>query len=211
MSTTKAPVKGNKTTEIVLGSAAMKLSSAVTAVLAAVEVVKGLDEKAQDSTLLVTNLEDKIGGLEQDYKNKVAQSKIELQQAYESDKESFVDLYLKQKNLQTINSTELEELNNKVTKFDQILADTVSKEVGKAVGIEKSNSASALKVATLEFTAKEAQNTAEITQLKNQVTFMTEQVTMWKTALEDERKAGVERAKAGSIGTLNVGATQQGR
>ena len=60
-------------------------------------------------------------------------------------------------------------------------------------------------MAKLEFEKKEADNKAAITQLTDKVKFLEEQVGYWKEALEEERKAGVERSKASSIGTLNVG------
>lgn len=204
MSVTKKPV-GNKTTEVILGSAAAKIQAAVVSLNSAIEVVGKLDEKANESVLQVSNLEDKIGALTQDLANKTAQNKIEVEQAYNADKEAFVDKYLHERKLETIDANELEELKDKVARAEENTANAVRSAVGTAVGIEQSKSASALKIAELGFAAKEAQNTAEINQAKSQIKFLEEQVQMWKGALDDERKAGVERSKAGAVGTINVG------
>lgn len=207
--TAKAPVakKGNKTTEIIVGAAAMKLEGAVKGILAAVDEVTKLEVKAQETTLKVVDLEDKVGGLEQDLQNKIAQNKIEIKNQYETDKETFVSEYLHENNMTMVETPEFDRLSTLVRDAAQNEAAAVSKAVNAATGALKSAHESEKKVMELEYKTKEANNIAEMQQLKNQAKFMEEQVAHWKGALDDERKAGVERAKAASIGTLNVGAS----
>lgn len=209
MSTTtqKPAAKGNRTTEIIIGSAAAKLETAVKAMNTAVVEVGKLEEKAQAHTLKVTDLEDKIGSLEQDLKNKTAQNKIELQQAYDADQKAFADKYLQSQGMTAIGTDELEELKADLEEATDKMSENVNKAVGAATSALKKEHDAADALAKMTFEKKEAENTAKITQLEAQVKFLTEQVGYWKKALEDERAAGVERAKASSIGTLNVGSS----
>lgn len=208
----KAPAKkGNKTTEIIIGAGAAKLATAVAALSTVVEVINRLPETVQENVLKVTDLEDKIGALKQDLENKTAQNKIELQQSYDADRKTFVDKWLNEESMVAVDSSEYREMEEKLEKVEETLNRTVTTEVAKAVNIEKNNSAGALRILQLEHEKKEAANVAEIAQLKNQNKFLEEQMGFWKTALDEERKAGTERAKAASINTLNVGGTTQGR
>jgi hypothetical protein len=208
-----APKKaaGNKTTEIIVGTAAMKLGTALTGISAAMTEVAKLGETAQKMTLEVTDLEDKIGGLKQDLENKKSQNKIDLQQAYDSDKKAFVETYCKAEGVILVEDAEYKNLQAELETVTKGMEQKIAQEVGKAVGIEKANSANALKIATLENEKKEAGNTAEITQLKAQNKFLEDQVNHWKTMLDNQMKAETERAKYGAINTLNVGGTTQGR
>ena len=201
--------KGNKTTEIIVGAAANKLSTAVKGLNSAIEEVGKLEVKAQDYTLQISDLEDKIGGLKQDLQNKVAQNKIELQQQYDTDKKAFAVKWLTENDMIFILNDELTKLKESLVEAQMNVEEKVSKAVGAATGALKSDYVNQLKLTTLEHEKKEADNSAKITQQESQIKFLNEQVVMWKTALEDERRASVERAKA-SIGTLNIGG-QQGR
>lgn len=214
MSEVKAAAKkavGNKTTEIIVGTAASKLATAVAGFKAVIEQVGGLEELAGQGILKVSDLEDKIGGLEQDLKNKTAQNKIDLQQQYDTDKEVFVQKYCNENGMTTVKTEEYEELKDSLEEATTNMEANIAKEVGKAVGIEKNNSANALKVAELEAKAKDATNVATIAQLKEQVTFLTSQCKILNESLTAEREAGIKRAQAASISTLNIGGTTQGR
>ena len=213
MAEAKTPAKkvGNKTTEIIVGSAAMSLSSAVKNVMAAVEQVKTLENTSQTMTLKVSDLEDKIGGLEQDLKNKTEQNKIEIKNQFEADKKSFVDTYLTEKKMSCIDTAELTTLRTSLSKAEDNKNAEIQKAVAFAVGAAKKDSDNAAKVATLEHEKKEAANAAEISQLKAQNKFLEDQVSHWKTMLEKQMTQETERAKHGAINTLNVGSPNQGR
>jgi molecular chaperone GrpE (heat shock protein) len=213
MENVKTPVAkkvGNKTTEIIVGTAVSKLTTVVKGINDAVQEVNKLETRIQDGTLKVTDLEDKIGGLEQDFKNKVAQSKIELEQAYTANRESFVGQFLAEKKMAMIPSKELGDLQLKLEEATSKVEDAVSKAVGIATGTMKSAHANEIKIANLEHEKKEANNMAEITQLKAQNKFLEDQVSHWKNMLDAQVKAETERAKYGAINTLNVG-TPTGR
>lgn len=197
--------KGNKTTEIVIGAGAAKLESAIKTLLQVAPEIEKLSKITQEGTLEVVNLEDKIGGLKQDLTNKTAQNKIELQQAYDADQALFAEKYLQANNLTAIKGEELSELQDKLMDATDNLETNVAKAVNGATSAMKKEHENAVAIAKLEFEKKEAENNANLKQMGEQVKFLTEQVGYWKKALEDERTASVERAKAASIGTLNVG------
>lgn len=204
----KAPAKktvATRNTEIVLGSAAVKIAAGVKSLNEAVSLVNTLEQKAQDQTLIVVNLEDKIGGLEQDLKNKIAQNKIELDQAFTADQKSFVEKWMKENNMTCILVTDLNKLRTDLT----AATTDVDKQIAKAVAIAENSLKAAhlneMKIKELELSNKEANNTAKIAQLEAQNTFLQEQIDSYKEMLETQMKNETERAKYGQISTLNVG------
>lgn len=208
MSDVKTPVKkitGNKNTELVIGAAAQKLETAVKAIADAANTASKLQDTVQTATLQVVNLEDRIGGLEQEYKNKEAQAKISLQQAFDSNREGFVKSFLSEKGLTSLPGSELTELQAKLEKATKDVSQTVAAAVGAATGAMKITHENELKIKDLTNQTTAAENTARIKQLEEQNKFLTEQVQSWKDSLTAERAAGIERAKSGAINTLNVG------
>lgn len=211
---TKAPVAkkaliGNKSTEIIVGAAAAKLSTAVKGLSSVVEEIGKLDQRVLDSTLQVTNLEDKIGGLEQDLKNKTAQNKIELQNQYDTDRKAFVDKWLSENGFICTTQENLDELEEKLEAATTKMEDTIKKEVSAATGAMASKHNSELKILGLEHEKKEAANLAEIAQLKNQNAFLATQVDNWKLMLDKQVAAETSRAQYGAVHTINVGGDQR--
>lgn len=212
MSEVKAAKKvGNKTTEIIVGTAALKLGSALTNLSSAMTEVAKLGDTAQEMTLKVSDLEDKIGGLQQDLKNKTEQNKIELKNQYEADKKAYVDGWCKENGVVVVVENDYKTLQTDLVTATQKVEETVKKEVAKAVAIETAKAANDLKIAKLEAEKTQASNVAEIAQLKNQIAFMEKTNKMLEDSLTEERKASIERAKASAISTLNIGGTTQGR
>lgn len=210
MSTKQAvnTVKGNKTTEVVVGTAANKLAQALTGITTAVDSLKDFQEKIDQNTLKIVEQEDRMLNLEQDLKNKVAQNKIELNIQYQTDKKVFIDNYLQSEGLVAVSADTLTNLQTKLQKTIDEVEQSIKSEVGKAVGIERAKSTSDLKVAELEHKNALVANQSEIAQLKSQNSFLMEQVESWRNQLNSERSAATERAKASSIGSVNIGGPQ---
>jgi hypothetical protein len=111
-----------------------------------------------------------------------------------------------------VNTEEYQSILKQLEDLKNGVADTIKAEVNKAVAIEKANSANALKIAQLEHEKKEASNVSEISHLKSEVATYKAQAEIFKNQLDEQRKATVEVAKAGQIGTMNVGTgSQSGR
>lgn len=207
----KKATKGNKTTELIIGTASTKLTAAINGFQSAVETVNKLPEVVQEYTLKVTDLEDKIGGLEQDFKNKTAQNKIDIEQQYQADKLEFVGKWLKDNGVTTIDSQKLTDMETTISTNAATLEASVKQAEARATAIANSTATQNLKIQQLEHEKKEAANQAEIAQLKAQNAFLEKQCAGWEKALDAERAAATERAKYGAINTLNVGGTTQGR
>lgn len=200
MSDKSKKVVGNKSTEVIIGAAAGKLNGALQSILGAVKEAEKIGTLIEEGTLKVANLEVQVAEVGQDLANKKAQATLELKLAFEGDKQTFVNGYLQEKSLIAVPASELAAQQQKIAEVDA----AITREVGKAVGI--ANSANQSKIRELELTQKatEAENSARIKQQEEQIVFLKSQVEMWKGALDSERNAGVERAKAGAIGSVNV-------
>lgn len=202
---------GNKNTEILVGSAAAKLAAGITNLQSVIETVSKIGEIAGNHTLKVVELEDQIGGLKQEFENQKAQNKLELELQYKSDEKEFAEDYAKTAGLVFVVEKEYNKTKQELQDLNTNMETKIAQEVGKAKGMLEASHKSEMRVKDLELATKEAQTQAEVTQLKEQNTFLKGQVEHWMKALEEERKAGIERAKAASINTLNVGGTTQGR
>lgn len=211
---TKAPVAkkvlvGNKSTEITIGAAANKLSTAVKGMLSVVDELGKLDAGLLDRTLQITNLDDKIGGLEQDLKNKTAQNKIELQNQFDTDKKAFVDKWLADNGFVCTTEEEIIELKEKLEAATTDVEAAIKKEVSIVTNSMTAKHNSDLKILGLEHEKKEANNLAEISQLKSQNAFLATQVDNWKIMLDKQVAAETARAQYGAINTLNIGGDQR--
>lgn len=197
--------KGNKNTEIILGSAAIKLEAAVKSILGAAQEVSSLDSRAAECTLKVSDLEDQIGGLQSELSNQKAQNKFELDLQFKADKKSFAEMWLLENNMTYLPSNDLQDLKNKLAKATSEVSQTVNAAVGAATSSLNTKHEAELKMKGLEYQTSEATNLATISQLKAEVEIWKGQAASWQKALDAERTAGVERSKSGAIGTLNLG------
>jgi len=207
--TTKTPkAKGNKTTEAIIGSAALKLGSAVKSLTDAFKAAEGLEQLVEEGTLKVTNLESNIAELQNKLKQDKANASFELELAYKTDEKAFADKYLVDNGLKAVAESEWNNLNSQLKNVQETFDKRVSEETHKAIGAITKDHKNEMTIKEMEYRNKEAENLAAINQLKDKVAFLEDQVESWKAALDAERQAGVERAKASAIGTLNVGASK---
>jgi len=203
----KSKSVGNKTTEIVIGAAYLKLQAASKSLQEGVKQSEELVKIVEENTLKVTNLEDKIGALTTEYEEKRKKITFDLDLDYRSDKEKFVRNYVTENSLVLVKKEEYEDLNKKISDLSQGSQKAVNEALSSQKSqLEKDHKAE-ISILNSSFSAKEAENKATIESLKNQLAAALQSVEDWKKALDQERLAGIERAKASSIGTLNVGGT----
>ena len=198
-------VVGNKTTEILIGSSVAKLQMAVKGIHEAAELAKGLGTLVDEGTLKVTNLEQEIADLQQDLINKKAQARIELEQQFKQDQAELAQSYLDRQGKMAIDADDYNNLREQLANLKANKDKEIAAEVGKAKGMMEANYANQKKIYELEATTKEAEKTAQIKQLEQQVVFLNKQVADWQQAVASERAAGIERSKHGAVGTINVG------
>ncbi len=204
---TAKKVTGNKSSEMIIGMAASKLSSAVTQLVAAAAVVGQFEEKVKKGTLEIGNMEDQIGSLQQDFINRKAQIQIDTQLAYDANKKTFAEMWLAENGLVSVPGEELGKLHTDLANALQNTEATVKREVAIVTNRLTSDAKNAADLAAMQFKMTEAANVAKITNLEEKCKFLEAQVATYIAQLSAEREAGIKRQQAGSIGTLNVGNT----
>ena len=93
---------GTPKTETIIGTAASKLSKAVSDAKSVLEQVTGLEAIVEENTLKVTDLQQRIENLSTEYSQKKAEQEFELDLSYKTDKKEFAEKYLQEENLVAI-------------------------------------------------------------------------------------------------------------
>lgn len=204
MADVKGPRKGNKTTELIVGTAALKMQTASKNLNDAMVHAMKMTEVLETTTLKVSDMEQKIEDLAVEYGKRKSQAEFDLELEFKTNEKRFAENYLTSNNLLAVSNEEYNGLRDKYTILQQEFEQKLNAEINKSKGILENNYNNATKLKEAEFTAKEAQNAARITSLESQLTAAISQADQWRTALDDERKAGVQRAQASAVGNINV-------
>jgi hypothetical protein len=195
----KTAPKGTPKSEAILGTASVKLGSGVKALEEMVQTISKLPEQIADNLLIISDQENKIAEQALTLKNNIAQNKIELGQAYQADRASYVTEWLKDNGKVAIDETELDELREELSEAEKATDAAVKKEVAIVANSMTSKFAAEKREMELTFKAQEAQNVAQLAQKDEKIKFLEGQVQSWMDALTKEREASVERARASSI------------
>lgn len=204
MAAARTAKKTNVATETVIGSAAVSLTKAVGEINAAVGAVKGLEERSEELSLQVANKTVQIEELDAQYTEKLRQKDVEFGLQFKENSAKVVGEFLSSNGDVAIAKTELNALRKDLedTKANS------TKEAEKAVAIVanklKSEHESAIKLLESEHKGANIENTSKISSLETQNKFLESQLAKLYEQLDNERQASIERAKAGSIGAINV-------
>jgi hypothetical protein len=198
--------KGTPKTEAIVGAGVAKLEKLIQDATKIGSQFGELVKLSEEQSLKIAEAEQRLIDINTQAIELRRKQSVENEIAYQENKGEFVRQYLASKNLVPVSQQEYNDLTNEVTRLK---ADQV-KEISKAEAIIgntlKRNYEQDLKLKEQEYIAKEATNTATINQLKEKVTFLEGQVINWKQQLDAERTASVERAKASSVGAINLSA-----
>jgi chromosome segregation ATPase len=205
MAVSKPTKKATATTELVLGQAAQQITKAVTELNLATASIGKLSAQAEELTLQVANKEDAIAALEIAFKEKERQLNVDLDLSFKSNTDGVVTEFLKSNGKVSISSEELQSLRQDLSETKANAEAEAKKQVAQATASIKSEYENAIKLLHSENKAVAAENAAKIGTLETQNTFLKEQVVTLYGQLDSERSAGIERAKAGSVGTINLG------
>lgn len=197
--------KASTTSELVLGSAVAELRKVSTAAVSAVSMVEGLAEKAEGLQLEIASKEDRIKALDVEYEEIERQKKVDLELTMKASKEQAAIQIVESQGKIVVVKSEYEAIKEELAQLKANFKEEVRSEVGAAVGIANGKLDSERKLMAAEYTAKEAGNLATIESLNKQVAAQGAEIERWKDALDKERTASVDRAKASQIGTMNVG------
>jgi hypothetical protein len=202
--TTTPARKASVTTEVVLGKAAQQIAKAVSELNAATESVNQLASKTEDLTLQVANKEEAIAALEVEYNERKRQSEVDLELTMRSSAEKLVNEHLTSNGYVSISANELKSLRSELEQTKSTTEAQIKKEVATVASTLKSQYENEIKLIQSENKAISAENAAKIGTLATQNKFLEDQVTKLYLQLDAERAAGIERAKAGSVGSINV-------
>ncbi len=204
MAVKKATTTGTTKTEIFIGSAQAKLSAAVAAAKTSIEELGKLDASLEEKVLQHQNVEAQILEAKQNLDNALAQNKVTIELDFKANQSQFVKGVLEAQGLTTIEATELAALNAKLAQLKTDFDTEVRSAIGKERGMMEASYKAQERTLQLEYSTKEAQNLARITSLEERITFLSQQCADWQKALDAERSAGVQRAQASAIGSVNV-------
>ena len=191
--------KGTQKTEAIIGTAATKLSAAVKGIQEAAQTASKLEEQLTDYNLRVTDLEGKIGGLEQEYANKKAQQEIDLGLSYKAAQRAFASKFLDENGMIAVVVEEDKKVRNELDTLKANYEKEVASKVAAATNSINTNIENKIKLLEAEYKAKEAQNIARIENLTSQLAFANEQAKLWKESLDAEREAGVKRSANSAV------------
>ena len=204
MAVARGAKKSNATTEVVIGQAAQQIAKATVELKNAFAQIEGLEEKSESLSLVVAGKEEKIAELDAEYAEKLRQKDVDLELQFKQNQENVVIKHLSEQNKVAISKAELNELRKEleVAKTDNLVS------INEAVKAERNalttSHEATIKLLQAEHKTATIENSAKISSLEEKNTFLQEQVDKLYSQLNAERDASIERAKAGSVGAINV-------
>ena len=204
--TTKTTVKkGNASTEVVLGQAAQQITKAVTELATATATIGKLASQAEELTLQVSNKEDEIADLDVKFSEKERQLTVDLDLSFKANTNKVVTEYLASVGKESITTSELSSLRSELSDVKHSADKSIKEAVGSALATARAQYENDIKLLHSENKAIAAENASKIGVLAEKNKFLEEQVTKLYAQLDAERSAGVQRAQAGSVGSINIG------
>lgn len=201
--------KTSVSSEVVFGQAAQQINKAVNELNNATKTVTQLVGQIDDLTLQVSNKEAQIAELSVQYAEKARQAEVEFELNMKANSERIVSEYLRANGKEAILSSELKALRQELETVKANTEAETKRQVAEVTNMLKSQFENDLRFIQSENKAVAAENASKIGVLAEKNKFLEEQVTKLYTQLDAERAAGIERAKAGSIGNITVGDTNR--
>ena len=201
--------KTSVSSEVVFGQAAQQINKAVNELNNATKTVTQLVGQIDDLTLQVSNKEAQIAELSVQYAEKARQAEVEFELNMKANSERIVSEYLRANGKEAIISSELKALRQELETVKANTEAETKRQVAEVTNMLKSQFENDLRFIQSENKAVAAENASKIGVLAEKNKFLEEQVTKLYTQLDAERAAGIERAKAGSIGNITVGDTNR--
>lgn len=196
---TKKPV-GNKTTEVLIGGAASKLSAAAVSITSAINSIETMEEKCEELSLIIVNREERITELDQLYKQKEETLKFELELQAKQYPEMLLQSYLNNTNQVAVSTRKYQELVA-VEKDFQINLSTIKSTLEKDLRTDFQNQ---LETEKLKGVADTAVLKAELQQKESEIKFYRDSISRLEKEVEAGRALTQSVAEAGKIGAINI-------
>jgi hypothetical protein len=201
--------KTSVSSEIVFGQAAQQINKAVSELGNATSTINQLVSQGEELTLQISNKEAQIAELEVQYTEKSRQAEVDFNLSIKANQERVVNEILRNTGMESISSAELKGLRQELETTKAGTDAEIKKQVAVVTNSLKSQFENDLRFIQSENKAVAAENASKIGTLMEKNKFLEEQVTKLYQQLDAERAAGIERAKAGSIGNITVGDTNR--
>lgn len=201
-----ATKKASQSTEIVLGQAAQQIAKGVSELNSASATIAKLVQASEDLSLQVANKETQIAELDVQFAEKARQKEVELDLDFKANQDRVVTSYLTENGKVAISKTDLANLQKELSDTKANAEAVTKKEVAIVTSSLKSQYENEIKLIQSENNTKSVENASKIGTLTEKAAFLETQVAKLYQQLDAERAAGIERAKAGSVGSINVGA-----
>jgi hypothetical protein len=196
--------KASQSTEIVLGQAAQQIAKGVSELKSASETIAQLVQASEDLSLQVANKETAIADLDIQFTEKARQKEVELELNFKANSERVVNEFLAANGKTSISKADLANIQKELADTKANADAETKKAVAAATASLKAQYESEIKLMQSENKAVGAENTAKLNALVDKNTLLESQVTKLYQQLDAERAASIERAKAGSVGSINV-------
>lgn len=192
-------------TELVLGAAAIKMNNALVQIKAALSQFEALNTQSEELTAKIAAQEVKLTELETKLSERKRSGEVEIDLELRTFGLSSAEAIITEAGKVSVNREKYEATLSELEALQRDFRTKLEAEKNAAISTIRKEYENATKLAEAEFKAKEATTTAKLAQNEAQITFLTEQVESWKSQLNAERSASVERSKANAIGSISVG------
>lgn len=192
-------------TDAVISSAAAALVKATASIQEAFKSIDGLNETAETLTRDIATKKAEVAGLDEQYQVKARQAEVDFNLRLQETKDKTVTEYLKSVGKEAVESSQYRHLQSELARAIVERND----EVKKAVAIENSrltrdyNSEKALLQS--QFETASAKQLAQIESLTERNGALSNEIAKLFKEIEAQRALTAEVAKAGSVGSINVG------
>ena len=193
-------------TDAVISSAAAALVKATSSIQEAVKSIEGLNETSEILTRDIAAKRAEVSSLDEQYKVKARQAEVDFNLRLQETKDKTITEYLKSVGKEAVDSSQYRHLQSELAR---VIAER-NDEVKKAVAIENSrltrdyNSEKALLQS--QFETASAKQLAQIESLTERNGALNNEIAKLFKEIEAQRALTAEVAKAGSVGSINVGA-----
>lgn len=196
--------KGNAATEMIIGSAVSDLKKVIAAADAATSKMQDLADEAEKQQGIIAQREDQIKELDVTFAETKRQKEVQMALALKENERKTVDEILAKQDLTAVDKKDYAKFQSDLATIKTEAEAEASKAAFAATGSLKKQHENDLALSKANFEKDQAITTAQLANAKSQIEFLEGQVKLWKESVDAERAAGVERSKAGSIGTINL-------
>lgn len=164
------------------------------------DLKNGLDNLIDD----VSSKQLELNQLEEKYKILYRNKKIELDLSFREEEEKIIKNWAKNNKKEIVNADEYQKTLSDFSSLSESVEGMLAKKEEEVTTNLHNYFKSKMDLISSEHNANVAQITAELNSLKVVNESLTSQVDRLYKQLEAERAAGIERAKASSIGSVNL-------